>query len=70
MTALKDEFEGPASTYKVKKCGVGYLDDEGRTDKGKMEAVVIDYQTENSGESWRDFLVRLNGVKKNWVLDA
>lgn len=70
MTVLKDEFEGTSSSYKVKKCGVGFIDEEGRVDKGKMQAVVIDYDTLNSSESWNKFIARLNGIKKEWTLDS
>lgn len=67
---LKTSFSEAKISHRIKNCGVGCLDDEGRVDIGKMEAIAIEYESETSEESWGEFIGRLGEIKKGWVVDV
>lgn len=58
--AFRDSFE-------IKKCGVETPDAMGgRVNDGRCENVTIDFNSDTSTESWKDFLARLTVLEDEW----
>lgn len=54
-------------TLDIKKCGVETPDAMGgRVNDGRSENITIEFESDTSPESWKDFLARLKSLEDEW----
>lgn len=62
--AFRDSFD-------IKKCGVETPDAMGgRVNDGRSENITIDFDSDNSSETWTEFLARLKALEDEWDHEA
>lgn len=67
LTHAANQLDAAFGTFDIKKCGVETPDAMGgRVNDGRSENITIEFESDSSPESWKDFLARLKTLEDEW----
>lgn len=69
VDTLSETFGGAFSEYEIVKEGVLEGENGGGVEDGRTEDLMIKFDSQTADESWHEFLGRMDGAKKSWLVE-
>ncbi|KAL2064397.1 hypothetical protein VTL71DRAFT_4891 [Oculimacula yallundae] len=67
LTHAANQLDAAFKSFDIKKCGVSTPDAMGgRVNDGRSENITIEFESDASSESWKEFLARLKALEDEW----